>query len=108
MKKDRLIATAVLALKAYNPANSEFTSDKLREALKDLDAATVAEQKATEGASRARENAMKAEWDFHEQVLGVKRQVIAQYGDDSEEITALGFKKKSERKYGRPRKTAAS
>lgn len=108
LKKDRLIATAVLALKAYNPANSEFTSDKLREALKSLDAASVAEQKALEAVSKARENAMKAEWEFHEQVLGVKRQVLAQYGDDSEEITALGMKKKSERKYGRPRKIAAS
>jgi hypothetical protein len=32
--------------------------------------------------------------------------VLAQYGDDSDEITSLGMKKKSERKYGRPRKSA--
>jgi hypothetical protein len=40
--------------------------------------------------------------------LGAKRLVIAQYGDDSDEITSLGMKKKSERRYGRPRKSSES
>ncbi len=50
---------------------------------------------------------LRLEAEFHELVLGAKRQVIAQYGDDSDEITSLGMKKKSERRYGRPRKAGA-
>jgi hypothetical protein len=31
-------------------------------------------------------------------MLGVKTQVVAQYGDNSDQVQALGLKKKSERK----------
>lgn len=47
-----------------------------------------------------------AEWDQHMIMLGVKEQIIAQYGSDSDEIQALGRKKKSDRK--RPARRAAS
>jgi hypothetical protein len=106
LNQDRVIAKAVLGLKDYNPANSEFTSDKLREALKKMEDALAAEAKAAEAAAKAREAAIDVEWIFHELVLGTKRQVIAQYGDDSEEIATLGMKRKSERRYGRPKKNA--
>ncbi|MEN9281185.1 MAG: hypothetical protein RL594_120 [Bacteroidota bacterium] len=102
------MAKAVLGLKDYNPANKEFTVVKLQEALQRVEAAAAAEQSAMEAAARARDEAIKIENDFHDLVLGVKRQVIAQYGDDSDEIASLGMKKKSERRYGRPRKVAQS
>jgi len=35
---------------------------------------------------------------FHDTILGVKDQVIAQYGPNSDEVASLGLKKKSERK----------
>ncbi|NQW29702.1 MAG: hypothetical protein HQ472_04240 [Ignavibacteria bacterium] len=69
-----------------------------------VDAALKLEQEALASVAKAREAAILAEAKFHDIVLGAKRQVIAQYGDDSDEITTLGMKKKSERKYGRPRK----
>lgn len=106
LQQDRDTALAVLGLKDYNPANPEFTSDKLREALNIVEEVTAAETKAAEEAARARQAAINAEWAFHELVLGTKRQVIAQYGDDSQEITTLGLKRKSERRYGRPKKSA--
>ncbi|MBK7578215.1 MAG: hypothetical protein IPI24_12405 [Ignavibacteria bacterium] len=107
LTQDKQIATAVLTLKDYNPANKEFTAQRLREALKELEEATAAEQKALEAVAKAREVSVRIEGEFHELVLGTKRQVLAQYGDDSDEITRLGMKKKSERKYGRPRKGAS-
>jgi hypothetical protein len=106
LQQDQQIAKAVLGLKDYNPANKEFTSQKLQEALKQVEEATAAEQRATEALAAAKERSANLETAFHELVLGVKRQVLAQYGDDSDEITSLGMKKKSERKYGRPRKSA--
>lgn len=105
LKKDRQIVAAVLALKDYIPANNEYTAERLGEALQRMDSAFKAEQEAMKAVVRAREAAIKEEAAFHDLVLGVKRQVIAQYGDDSEEITTLGMKKKSERRYGRPRKS---
>ena len=104
LSQDKQIAHAVLGLKDYNPANKEFTAHRLREALKELDQAMIAEQQAMDAAVKAREASIQIEGHFHELVLGTKRQVLAQYGDDSDEITRLGMKKKSERKYGRPRK----
>lgn len=101
---DLNVAKAVLDLSGYNPANAEYTAEKLRAALDSVQAASAAEQKAAAELATAREYAVTAEWKFHELVLGIKRQVIAQYGDDSDEITALGLKKKSERRYGRPKK----
>lgn len=108
LAQDREVAKAVLGLKDYNPANKEFTVVKLQEALKSVEAAIAAEQSAQEAAAKARDAAIDIENSFHDLVLGVKRQVIAQYGDDSDEIAKLGMKKKSERRYGRPRKDAKS
>jgi hypothetical protein len=78
----------------------------LQEALARFEAAELAEQEALAAAAKARDEAIGVENAFHDLVLGVKRQVLAQYGDDSDEIASLGLKKKSERRYGRPRKTA--
>ncbi len=105
LKKDRQIAQAVLSLKDYKPANADFSAQRLQEALEKLKRAEEAEAAALEAAAKAREAAVSLETAFHELVLGAKRQVIAQYGDDSDEITSLGMKKKSERRYGRPRKS---
>ncbi|OJX57944.1 MAG: hypothetical protein BGO89_05955 [Candidatus Kapaibacterium thiocyanatum] len=107
LKKDQQIATAVLALRDYSPSNPDFTSAALREAMEKMDEALAAEQRAMDELARARQQALEVEWAFHELVLGAKRQVIAQYGDDSDQITTLGMKKKSERRYGRPRKNTA-
>ena len=106
LEKDRLIAKAVLALKDYGPANANFTADRIGEALEALDEAQEAERASVDAANKARMVGMEAENLFHELILGAKRQVIAQYGDDSNEMAALGLKKKSERRYGRPRKQA--
>lgn len=104
LQKDRKIVKAVLALKDYSPANPEFTVVRLREALKKIEEVTANEKKALDAAAKAREEAIQFELQFHELAIGAKRQVIAQYGDESEEITSLGMKKKSERNVGRPRK----
>lgn len=51
-------------------------------------------------ADAARDHAVAAEWEFHNAVLGMKDQVRAQYGSDSDQVQALGLKKKS--KYRAP------
>ncbi len=46
----------------------------------------------------SRDDEIIAQWAFHDFILGAKDQVIAQFGDDSNEKQALGLKKKSEYK----------
>jgi len=52
----------------------------------------------------AADNARLAEWEFHNTVLAMKEAVKGQFGSDSNEAAAVGFKKKSERK--RPQRKA--
>jgi hypothetical protein len=42
--------------------------------------------------------AVAKEWAFHNLVLGAHKQVVAQFGDDSDEVQAIGLEKKSEYK----------
>lgn len=69
--------------------------------------ARTAEAKADATAKLARQAAMRAEWTFHNLVLGAKGQVKAQYGEDSDEMKTIGLKKKSEYKRPARRKSFA-
>jgi hypothetical protein len=66
------------------------------------DAAEAAEQAQAEAdeaqaeAQAARDSAVAKEWEFHNLMLGVKEQVIAQFGKDSAGVEALGLKRKSD------------
>jgi hypothetical protein len=46
----------------------------------------------------ARDASLAMQWEFHDAILGVKNQVKAQYGANSDEVATLGLKKKSERR----------
>ena len=100
--------TALKSLGGYNPANSAYTQAMVEEKLNAVRAAQQAEINAQNALAAARDAATAAEWDFHNALLGVKAQVTAQYGDNSNELQSLGLKKKSERKAPiRRKKTAA-
>jgi len=92
---------ALRAIDGYNPSNPDFALAKVTESK------TVKETKQTEevqkqaAADAARDGAVSSEWDFHDMILGVKNQVKAQYGEDSDEYASLGLKKKSEYRTGR-------
>jgi hypothetical protein len=64
----------------------------------DFETAQLAEAQAKAAYDAARDNAVKAEWTFHNLILGVKDQVASQFGRDSNEYQALGLEKKAERK----------
>ncbi len=89
----------------YAPANQNFTLDIGNKAQENMQDLLKAEQQAVIALKSARDNAVAAEWNFHNYILGVKSQVIAQYGDSSNEIQALGLKKKTEYKSRSSKKT---
>ncbi len=92
---------AYLALKAisgYKPANPAYAIDALTSKYEALRVAQEAELNAQNALAAARDAVVAVSWDFHNAMLGVKDQVVAQYGPSSDQVAALGLKKKSERK----------
>ena len=108
LKADRDAYTVLVNLSDYAPVNTEFSKAKLTAAFEALEAARQAEVNLQNELNAARDNANAAEWAFHNTMLGVKTQVIAQYGVDSNEAQSLGLVKKSERKPPTRKKTSAA
>ena len=102
---DRNSLAALQAITNYQPVNPNFSTEALTTALSALSNAQRAETQAAAAAASARDAAVKKEWEFHNLVLGMRDQVAAQFGRDSNEIQAVGLKKISEYK-SRARTTA--
>ena len=94
--KDSLAGLKTIA--DYAPVKTEFATEAIQALSDAMTAAQTAETQVIAALRTARDYATAAEWAFHNSILGAKRQVSAQFGDDSNEIQALGLKKKSERK----------
>ncbi len=95
---DRAALQAITDMGDYAPANTAYSTAALQEL---EDALTQAEQdeiRARRALDVARDRAVAAARRFHEAIIGAKAQVIAQYGNDSPEVEAVGYKRKSERK----------
>lgn len=87
---------ALKGVEGYDPSNTDYTVAKLDAAKTAMDTARTAETQAEAALKAARDTANAKEWAFHNTVLGAKQQVVAQFGDDSDEAQAIGYKKKSE------------
>jgi hypothetical protein len=98
LNADREAFDALQGITNYAPANQAYTT----QAIKTLhDRIEVLQREATQAAAvaAAKEDALIAgEWAFHNAVLGSKIQVTAQFGDNSDEVAAVGLKKKSDYK----------
>ena len=97
--------TALQSFADYAPVNPNYAKAALASAASLLKAAQEAEINAINALAAARDAATAAEWVFHNSILGAKDQVIAQYGKNSNQVQALGLKKKSEYKSPRPKKS---
>ena len=90
----------------YNPSNPAFSKANAAA----IKAKTLAKQEkeAQDYAAwqASRDGAVAAERERHDFVLGARAQVKAQYGENSDELQAMGLKKKSE--YKKPTKKPKS
>jgi hypothetical protein len=96
LQADRDAFDALTAIPNYAPANPAYSVAAItakRQAMTDKQAA---ETQAAAAAAAARDDATSSEWDYHNDMLGAKDQVGAQFGKDSNEYQSLGLKKKSE------------
>ena len=97
---------ALQTITSYTPINPAYSLDAVRRAHLELENLRRAEAQAQAAMVAARDGAVAKEWEFHNLMLGVKEQVIAQFGKDSAEVQALGLKRKSEYKLPRRRAKA--
>lgn len=95
---DEDIYAAVKDMPTYAPANPAYSIPALDAAQAEVVTARQKEAQAVAAAAAARDNAVTAEWKRHNLILGVKDQVIAQFGPNSNEVQSVKRKKKSEYK----------
>jgi len=90
--------TALQTITDYTPINRAYSLEAIRNVHVELENLRRAEAQAAAAMSAARDGAVAKEWEFHNLMLGVKEQIIAQFGKDSNEVQALGLKRKSDYK----------
>ncbi len=97
---------ALTGMADYKSHNPDFSLASAEGALDAMNKAETALTLAEAALATARSNALLARAEFHRIILGVKDEAMVIYGADSDQIAALGLKKKSER--ARPRRAAKS
>ncbi len=97
---------ALEQIQGYTPINNTYSLGAVRSAHEELRDLRHAAAAAQAEAQAARDSAVAKEWEFHNLMLGVKEQVIAQFGKDSTEVEALGLKRKSDYKPPKRRSNA--
>ena len=84
----------------YKPPNDAYTLEAVTSAYEAYRTHREAEAIAAKALAAARDALAITESTFHDAITGAKTQVRAIYGEDSDELAALGLKKKSEKKTG--------
>ena len=98
IQADHKTLIGLRSLMDYAPRNGAYNVSRLAELYQTMLEAQEAEQSAVKALGTARSAAIKAARAFHEGILGVKAEVIAQYGADSEAVRTAGLRPKSERR----------
>jgi hypothetical protein len=106
IEADRSSFAALQGIAGYAPVNPAYALAAITQLQAEMTGAQAAEAQAAAALATARDNAAAKEWEFHNRVLGVKDQVVAQFGRDSNEVQAIGLKKASERKAPTRRKAS--
>lgn len=89
---------ALRDLRDYTPVNRSHSAEALSALKQIMEQTAEDELRAQKGLAAARDIAISAAWDYHKAMQGAKAQVVAQYGDDSLAVQAIGLKKTSDRK----------
>jgi hypothetical protein len=103
---DRAALLALKDLQDYAPVNAAYSAESLVTLDETLSRAEQATLRAKKALQAARDAEVAAARQFHGAMIIAKSAVIAQYGNDSPAVQAIGLKKKSEHK--RPVRRAKS
>jgi len=105
LKADTDALAAIKKMGDYKSSKAVFALDQLTAAAQGMSTASDTHAQAEADLKTARDGHVSAQWAFHNAMLGARQQVVAQYGDDSEQVAAVGLTKKSER--AKPTRAAA-
>ncbi len=97
---DEEVYAALKSIAGYAPANPAYSLAAVEAAHTQFQQARQKEVQTAAAADAARDDANTVEWDFHDLMGGVKDQVVAQFGRNSNEVQSVGLKKPEE--YKRP------
>ncbi|MDZ7962308.1 MAG: hypothetical protein RMY34_31330 [Aulosira sp. DedQUE10] len=92
---------------SYDTTRADASVAKLQQAYQAMLAQQQAETEKLTLYRAASDAARLAEWEFHNAVLAMKEVIRGQYGSDSDQAQAVGFKKKSDRKRSKRKKSVA-
>ena len=95
---DDATLAALKTIGGYQPFKPELSVQALTTKQAVMRAANEAEVQAQAALDAARDAAVAAQWDYHNGILAAKDHVVGQFGSNSDQVAALGLKKKSERK----------
>ncbi len=98
LEQDSSILDAVSEFTDYSSLNPNYRLETVGALREEMRRMRQEEARVERLLDIARDNARAAEWAYHSAILGVKQQVIAQYGSDSNEMQAIGLIRKSERR----------
>lgn len=101
LQEDRETLAAARALTDYNPVNKDYELEKVEAMFAAMDEKQTTEVQKKADADGASDDAADSERAAHAVILGLKTQVKAQYGENSNEFQSMGMKKKSEYNVGR-------
>ncbi len=106
LELDKEAYEGLLSIKGYKPADNAYSVSNLKTGFAMREKVQAEETAATKAATAARDQAVAGEWKLHNLVLGVRNQVKAQYGEDSDEVESVGLRKKSQRRGATKKKPA--
>ncbi|NTV64958.1 MAG: hypothetical protein HGA65_15720 [Oscillochloris sp.] len=105
---DRELLRSIQSLGDYQPINSIYSITTMQQQEASLTQAELAIVRLEEELKQARIVAAETARALHNTGLGVKDQVIVQYGPDSTEIEIIGLIRKSDRKRSTKRKATGT
>ncbi|MCK6376424.1 MAG: hypothetical protein L6Q69_20335 [Zoogloea sp.] len=104
LKNDIELIRALSGIDGYTPHNPAYSLESATVALEQLDKSETAVILAENALAAARSTLLTDRNAVHKIAMGVKDEAVVLFGPDSDQIAALGMKKKSER--SRPKRSA--
>jgi len=97
-EEDIVTYDGINSISDYNPTNQAYNKTNINAGHDEMISKQNIEKGLEDNLNTAVSNSIDAEDKFHKLMIGVRAQVIAQYGDDAKELELVGLKKKSDYK----------
>lgn len=107
--EDRASLDAIRDIPDYTPSNLAYSVSSLSELDAALKSAQLEVERLRLAHNAARRRLIQLHWAFHTNVIGARGAIVSQFGPDSDQVQAVGLKRKSDYRRGkRPRRTPSA